>query len=140
MNQVEKSIDFNFEKVPTFEIDLHGYWDTTSRNEIFLAELKKLPFYRNHFLYSGFDLKQPKLGNSVFCVNENEIENTSSEGQNCLDYALNSEVPAIAVYDPSRMDGGDSMYNYKMLSSDALIALIKLQESASDSDEEGSDE
>ena len=118
---------------PIYEVDISEGWDTESQVSVFLEALKKLPFYREGLLYSGFNADE--IGTSfassegvIFCGDETDI--SAEGGENPFTYAIENPNAAIAVYDPIKLEfavpeqgGGEG---YKPKDKTALIAIIKL--------------
>ncbi len=118
------------------EIDISEGWDTVSQAEIFLRELKKLPFYRTGLLYSGFDGDQ--IGKSwgstegkyvVFCAHEEDI-NGGDDEQDPFLYATQYNKPAIAAYDPEKLEyvnpTRENDEGYRMKESAAIVGIVRL--------------
>jgi len=117
-----------------FEVDISEGWDTESQIEVFIRALKKLPFYREGLLYSGFNADE--IGTSfassegvIFCGDENDI--SGEGGENPLIYAIENQNAAMAVYDPAKLEfavpeqGGSE--GYKPKDETALISIIKIK-------------
>ncbi len=125
---------------PTYEIDISEGWDTESQIAAFIKGLKKLKIYRKGLLYSGFD--GSKVGQQfhsnegedvIFCSHEENLtgsysENTAhADNQSAFDFASEYKQPAIAIYDPSKMEKGLSYHEYKIKDPAALLAIIILK-------------
>ncbi len=121
---------------PVYSIDISEGWDKESQIEIFMRELKKLPFYRPGLLYSGFDGDQigKNWGSAegkmvVFCAEEDDI-NGDGDNQNPFEFALDYKNPAIAVYNPAGLEPVDESYGemegYKIKDLSAILGIIRL--------------
>jgi hypothetical protein len=123
---------------PVYEIDLSEGWDTVSQAEVFIKQLKKLGIYKANLRFSAFD--GSKIGESssskaghdiVFCSEESDfISPSGSKKESCLEYALNYEDGAIAVYDGDKLEDTTDehgFYSYRIKDPSALVAIIKLK-------------
>jgi hypothetical protein len=111
-----------------FEVNIEGFWDSTSRNEMFVSKIKELPFYNPDLLYSGFVDGDALESGKIYCGTEKELESTGTD--NPLEYAFTEpesfKLPKVAVYDPTKMTPTGITYQYSINDSGALIALIKV--------------
>jgi len=125
---------------PTYEIDISEGWDTESQIAAFIKGLKKLKIYKKGLLYSGFDgsrigqqFHSDEAENVVFCSKEENLTGSYTEStleadnQSAFDFASAYKQPAIAIYDPSKMEKGDSYHKYKIKDPSALLAIIILK-------------
>ncbi len=115
-----------------YEIDISEAWDMQSQIEEFQKKLIKLPFYKPNLLYSGFDGESigktwhsASEESTVFCNTEDKIDyNNGDIHTNPFNFAFNYDSPAIAVYDPKKLE--QSGYkSYIIKDKTALIAIIK---------------
>ncbi len=133
-----ESIDSSLADAAVYDVDISEGWDTQSQGEILIDALKRLPFYRDDLVYSGFNGDQ--IGTSVsgsepgivYCSPENELIRDDEEGDlNPLRYANDHERGAIAVYDPKKLDfqeidsGASDVY--KIVDPSALLGIIRLK-------------
>ena len=125
---------------PTYEIDISEGWDTESQVAAFIKGLRKLKIYKKGLLYSGFD--GSKIGqqfssdegeNTVFCSHEENLtgsyaeKSETADNQSAFEFASGYEQPAIAIYDPSKMEKGNRYHEYKIKDPSALLAIIILK-------------
>lgn len=114
-----------------YEANLSEGWDSVSQGEIFLDEIKKMPFYRPGLLYSGFNADDIGKNSSdvekgvVFCATEKEILEAITT-QNPISYASEQDNPAIGVYDPDKLSLYDVGFGYVVTDPTALLAVVKL--------------
>lgn len=131
-------------EAPVFEIDVSKGWDFESQVEIFIRKLKKLPFYRSGLLYSGFNaahigksFSSKSLPGNVFCEPEENFQIFDGGGvsHNPFEYALGYENPAIAVYDPAKLQKVEyknavrprEAGTYRVKEPSALLGIIKIK-------------
>jgi hypothetical protein len=127
-----ETIDINGKSVPKVTVTIQGYWDTVSRNEMVLSAIRKLPFYRQGLLYSGFNAASIKDDELVFCGKEDDLLKDEVE-DNPINYALEDKddaktMPAIAVYDETKMNIKLGDYRAYITTKGALLAVIILEE------------
>lgn len=119
-----------------YDIDLSKGFDTEAQLKILKRKLRSLRFYRPGLLYSGFNAdhigessssKEPD--GSIFCAKEKDMfdySNADFESNSPFAYASEYKTPAIAIYDPSKMEPASGL-SYKPRSPDALIAIVRLK-------------
>lgn len=115
---------------PVFSVDLREGWDVESWSDAFISWARKQTWYRPNLLYSGFDAKTVGKksstweGGIVWASFEQDVLG-SDHNNNPLDYAQEYSAPAIAVYDPEKMQER-SIRAYIPLDASARIAIVKL--------------
>lgn len=123
---------------PTYEIEISQGWDTEAQIDALITGLEKLKIYRRGLLYSGFDGSQigqqfhsDEAEDVVFCSVEENLNGEYSEGtgdnQSAFKFAMAYEQPAIAIYDPSKMERIDPYHQFKIKDPSALLAVIILK-------------
>jgi hypothetical protein len=126
---------------PTYEIDISEGWDTESQIDTFIKWLKRLKFYRVGLLFSGFDgnkidqqFHSDSAKNIVYCSNEQNLTGSYAEGegdagepQNAFEFATAYDKPAIAIYDPDKLEKGAIDYEYRIKDPSALLAIVLLK-------------
>ncbi len=125
--------------IPAYNISLHEAFDSTHESELFLEELRKLPFYRSDLLYSGFGNTKSKKHYSrknnpgtFFATDESGFLVDSDNINNPLYYALSDEhaevhkKPAVVIYDPNKVS---QVYldNYAFKDSNPYVAIIHIE-------------
>lgn len=129
-NKLEATPSLPSHETPKFEIDLRGYWDTKSRNDMFVAKLRQLPFYTPTLLYSGFTGSRARNAGEVYANTEDAI--VKVDIVNPLDYAMKSlvdfKVPKVAVYDDTKMTPAEITFQYRIDDPSALLAVLHIKE------------
>lgn len=125
------------EKKPrkSYTIDLSGGWDSVSHAEIFIEKMKSLPIYRPDLLYCGISADDIGKKTSsthgediVFCSTEAQLTGGQDmTEQSALEYALDYDRPAIAVYDSSKMTEMGRLHEYQIKDKKALVAIITIK-------------
>ena len=114
--------------------DLTDGYDTQDQKEIFLRKLQLSPFYQPNLLYCGFDARDiAKIGNTkgknIIFVGDGSSFLESSN--NPFEFALEYDNPAIAVYDPTKLEPVDEEHEeaegYRVKDPSALITVIRLK-------------
>lgn len=121
-----------------FIIDTSLGWDESQQISIFLDELKKQKFYRPGLLYCGFNANKKSLDQMLYPDNifyarpEINFNPEEDRHENPFFFATSHSSyskPAIAVYDPERLEevfqdevGG----TFRIKEQGALVAIIIL--------------
>jgi hypothetical protein len=126
-------------EAPVVTIDVSEGWDTKSISDIFLSEIRKLPFYKSDLQYSGFNADDigvtttSKMSKGkVFCGDESDIlaSNSPRHGGVEIDpvgWALDEyDRPAVAIYDPAKLKR-DPLGEHEILEPRALVAVVRLK-------------
>ena len=121
------------------EVNLSGAWDTESEAEILIETLKSRGLYKNNLLFCGFNAQKPfRTTGNIFVAKENNLRfggSSDSSANNPIQYALDKEVPAIAVIDsdkiidiPKEKGLGDEVgYEIEISDPSAVIAIVFLK-------------
>lgn len=135
-------------KVPVIELDLSKAEDWNGREgerDYIIGALKRLNLYKSGLLFRGFDgekiesVQRDGSGTShkygFHASTESELVPITTDGQSALDFAMDYDVSALAIYDKDKLFGpGDGQgcveYEYKPKDGhtfkDALVAILIL--------------
>jgi len=124
--------------VTVYEVDLSEGWDTKSQLDILEAELHKLAVYRPGLLYSGFNADD--IGkrfssaekNIVWAMPEEHLFAEDAEGtqrniNNPFMFADTYRKPALAIYDPEKLQPAEHVNSYEVLEGQMPLAVIVLR-------------
>ena len=133
-------------KVKRGTIDLNkadGYVLTEA--DIIIEKLKKDGIYKPNLIYRGFngemmitmlktgaDITNDDCGDeAIYADGEKSLRETPQSSENPLSYGIESLVPALAVYNGSKLKGvqGGKMFSFKNPKKklEALVAVYKLK-------------
>lgn len=118
----------DYENIPKIDVDLSGCWNNDSMSEVLIPIIKSMPFYRGDLLYSGFNAnsigkKEPPK--SIFCATEDTLFG-NEETNDPFYYAIKYKNPAIAIYDPTKMERKNNEA-FTPTDSSALLGIILLK-------------
>lgn len=116
----------------TIEVaDLREGWGLESWSQEFVDWAKKQKWYRSDLLYTGFNADDIGKNQAaswgagiIFCATESDFF-SEDRSDNPINYAQEYIRPAVAVYDPAKMQE-QSIRAYKMIDSSALIVVVKI--------------
>ena len=123
------------------KIDLSTDGDVATDVDIVVERLKYDGLYKPDLMYRGFDGKKLRImlkhgtdtpnSDMIYCGDENELR--EGDNMSALKYAYYHSNPALAVYDGSKLTGGEESYEKKRFIDsqqklDALIAVYLLPE------------
>lgn len=119
-------------EVRIIDVDISNGWDTESQIGLIMSALRKHKLLGPSFMYSGFDSKgrrdvdQTAKKRTVFVNSAESLEDTGGGNENPLDYALEHEHGAVAVYDRAKLQHVLA-YQYEMTDPSALVAVIRIK-------------
>ncbi len=127
------------QKIDLSKADGHTVTDA----DLVVRRLKKDRQYTPYLLYHGFNGERLEImlehgtdtpdSDMIFCGNENELRESGTEAtMNALAYAMDQPIPALSVYDGSKLTTGDCYQRQRFIDPtrklDALVAVYLLQE------------